>query len=223
MYRYEGIEHILTHYPDTYISYCTDCKKIVCAQRGINNKKLLEEIKCVSPDRAKYYMPLITMLNGRNTKSSCIECGGSNIVEIDKCSCPKCKKGILQRFQERTGEDIGVRIRIVPKSIKPVFEDDITERNVKIENIEEDNKINQINDKRIKIEKESHFVIAIPKRKLRTFMKTLLIITFLFIAFLIAYNFRYERFKDKHQYMRYDKWTERYEKYDIPTKQWMPI
>ena len=42
-------------------------------------------------------------------------------------------------------------------------------------------------------------------------------------AYIVLYSYRYERFKDGHRYMRYDKWMERYEKYDIPTKKWKEL
>lgn len=41
------------------------------------------------------------------------------------------------------------------------------------------------------------------------------------LIFGYAYINRYDTFKDKHTYMRYDKWKEVYEKYDIPSKKWI--
>ena len=38
------------------------------------------------------------------------------------------------------------------------------------------------------------------------------------IAYL--YDNRYERFKEKRTFWRYDKWRDVYEKYDIPSKKW---
>lgn len=54
-------------------------------------------------------------------------------------------------------------------------------------------------------------------------MKCMLVIIGVVLAYIVASSYRYNTFKDKNKFFRYDKWTERYEKYDIPTRQWMPI
>lgn len=51
-------------------------------------------------------------------------------------------------------------------------------------------------------------------------LKIIGIICSIALLFIIANNYRYETFKDKNRYMRYDKWTETYETYDIPSGEW---
>lgn len=51
-------------------------------------------------------------------------------------------------------------------------------------------------------------------------IKIIGLICIIVLSFIIANSYRYETFKDKNRYMRYDKWTETYEKYDIPSGEW---
>lgn len=51
-------------------------------------------------------------------------------------------------------------------------------------------------------------------------IKFVLVIISIVVVYFIAYSYRYDTFKDKHMYMRYDRWLEIYEKYDQPTGTW---
>lgn len=50
--------------------------------------------------------------------------------------------------------------------------------------------------------------------------KVILVICAIVLSFIIANSYRYDTFKDKNKYMRYDNWTETYEKYDISSGEW---
>lgn len=70
---------------------------------------------------------------------------------------------------------------------------------------------------------EGFYVLRIKKKKIKYVFLITVLISILVLVFLAFHSYRYERFKDGHKYMRYDKWLDRYEKYDIPTKEWNPI
>lgn len=70
---------------------------------------------------------------------------------------------------------------------------------------------------------EEYYIVRIKKRWVRKFCILLIVsVSFVFV-YLTLYSYRYERFKDGHTYMRYDKWLDKYEKYDIPTKEWKEL
>jgi len=68
-----------------------------------------------------------------------------------------------------------------------------------------------------------YYIIKINKKLANRVIVILMISISAIFAYIVLYSYRYERFKDGHRYMRYDKWMERYEKYDIPTKKWKEL
>lgn len=67
------------------------------------------------------------------------------------------------------------------------------------------------------------YTLTIPKKKFWFIIKSLAVIVIFTLSYFVAYSYRYERFKDGHKYMRYDKWLDKYEKYHIPTKTWKEL
>lgn len=70
---------------------------------------------------------------------------------------------------------------------------------------------------------EGFYIIRIKKNVIRKVCAFIALTLFLAMAFIVFHSYRYERFKDGHKYMRYDKWLDKYQKYDIPTKKWNDI
>jgi hypothetical protein len=68
-----------------------------------------------------------------------------------------------------------------------------------------------------------YYLIRINKRLIKNTCLGIVLIVFSVLTFAIFHSYRYERFKDGHKYMRYDKWLDKYQKYDIPTKEWKDI
>ena len=68
-----------------------------------------------------------------------------------------------------------------------------------------------------------YYIVRIKKRKIHRIGVILAVLISIVFVYVVLHSYRYERFKDGHKYMRYDKWKEQYEKYDIPKKQWEPI
>ena len=73
------------------------------------------------------------------------------------------------------------------------------------------------------MDENQYYIIRIKKKSI---LYTALAIVFCLmgvLSFMAFHSYRYERFKDGHKYMRYDKWLDKYQKYDIPTKEWKDI
>lgn len=103
-------------YPRIYNAYCNDCKKEVFIQEGIDAAVLTKEAamalgeklgtsKLFSKKKFNYFTDLYNHYKSiqmelmfKNSLSTCLECGGTNIVykEGDIWACPKCDN-ILQR------------------------------------------------------------------------------------------------------------------------------
>lgn len=63
-------------------------------------------------------------------------------------------------------------------------------------------------------------IFNINKKDKRIIVSVLITIVAIVLAYFIALSYRYDTFKDKNRYMRYDKWTEIYEIYDISSGKW---
>lgn len=64
-------------------------------------------------------------------------------------------------------------------------------------------------------------VININKKDKRIIVSILIAIAIIVFAYFVAASYRYDTFKDKNRYMRYDKWEQVYEKYDQSSKRWI--
>lgn len=63
--------------------------------------------------------------------------------------------------------------------------------------------------------------ISIKKKSITNTIKVLVLILCLGLFYMIISSYRYETFRDKGKYMRYDKWEQIYEKYDQHSKKWI--
>lgn len=61
----------------------------------------------------------------------------------------------------------------------------------------------------------------INKKDKKIIISTLVAIVIIVLTYFIASSYRYDTFKDKNRYMRYDKWEQIYEKYDQHSKKWI--
>lgn len=75
--------------------------------------------------------------------------------------------------------------------------------------------INHKNDESGKIS------ININKKDKNIIASVLIAIVIIVCAYFVAASYRYDTFKDKNRYMRYDKWEQVYEKYDQHSKEWI--
>lgn len=69
------------------------------------------------------------------------------------------------------------------------------------------------------VRKKRNFDIG--KKTIGFIFKAIALVLVLFLLYIVASNYRYETFKDKSKYMRYDKWEQVYEKYDQHSKKWI--
>ena len=67
---------------------------------------------------------------------------------------------------------------------------------------------------------DGFYIVRIRKKTIKRVCTFIVFIALFTMVFMVFHSYRYERFKDGHKYMRYDKWLDKYEKYDVPTRKW---